>query len=89
MHTILVRVCPDRKTGEKPIQRIMRIARDIPPEGAELFIPALGRSLSVLMRPREKPANAECAVWCTASPQDIVFLQGVEPEWKPASCFTC
>lgn len=89
MHTILVRVCPDRKTDEKPIQRTIRIEGDIPPEGAGLFIPALGRSLNVLMRPREKPANAECVVWCTASPQDIVFLCAVEPEWKPASCLTC
>jgi hypothetical protein len=89
MHTILVRVCPDRKTAEKAIQRMMRIEGPVPQEGAELHIPALNRSLKVLMHTREKPATAECAVWCIGSPHDIVFLRGVEHEWKPASCLSC
>lgn len=89
MHTILVRICPDRRTDEKPIQRVMRIEGVIPPEGGKLCIPALGRSLDVLLRPRGTPADAECAVWCTGRPYDLVFLCGVEPEWERVSCMTC
>ena len=89
MHTILVRVCPDRKTKEKPIQRVMCVEGPVPAEGGTLRIPALGRPLVVLLRPRNRPADAECAVWCTGRPYDIAFLRGVEPEWEQVSCMTC
>ena len=89
MHNVLVRVCPDRETKEKPIQRIMRIEGPLPKEGSEIRIPALGRPLRVFEILRLKPVGAERAVWCIGTPHDIVFLCGIEPEWEQVLCMHC
>lgn len=90
MHTVLVRVCPNQGASGESIQRIMRTESPVPCEGGKFFVAALGRDLDVFLRPREKPATAECAIWCSATQHDIVFLRGAEPDlWEPAFCQRC